>query len=155
MLLETLGLFSKEELVRWGGGSANYQHMVAEGMRGAIADCMHAVGYSALVPDTTAALLSPERLRARRARISLERTHAPARFELVEHGTSHLVVVDARGNVVSMTTTVNSAFGSGVYAPASGILLNDQLSDFTTPDLAARFGASPERPRAERSRCRA
>ena len=46
-----------------------------------------------------------------------------------EHGTSHFVVVDGRGNVVSMTTTVEAAFGS--QRMAAGFFLNNQLTDFS------------------------
>ncbi|HKQ71586.1 MAG TPA: gamma-glutamyltransferase, partial [Polyangiaceae bacterium] len=88
-------------------------------------------------------LLNPQRLAARRAKIGSERTHAPPQFELVEYGTTHLSIADAQGNVVALTTTVNDYFGSGVFAPRSGVLLNDELSDFTDPALAARFGAFP------------
>ncbi len=132
-----------------GFGTANYIHMLAEAMRGAVADRMRAVGDPAFVPDKSAELLAPSRLAARRARIGSERTHAPPRFDLVEAGTSHLVVADAKGNVVSVSTTVNDSFGSGVLAPRSGILLNDELADFTDPDEAARFGEAlgPNRPR--------
>lgn len=44
-------------------------------------------------------------------------------------GTSHLSVIDAEGNAVSMTTTIEGAFGSGVFA--NGFLLNNQLTDFS------------------------
>src|SRR5205823_10111031 len=46
-----------------------------------------------------------------------------------EQGTSHLVVMDAAGNVVSMTTTVESVFGSG--RTVGGFVLNNQLTDFS------------------------
>ncbi|WP_332677925.1 gamma-glutamyltransferase family protein [Brevundimonas sp.] len=67
-------------------------------------------------------------------------------------GTSHLVVVDARGNAVSMTTTVESVFGSGRMA--AGFFLNNQLTDFsftpTRPDgaPAANAVAAGKRPRS-------
>ena len=67
-------------------------------------------------------------------------------------GTSHLVIVDARGNAVSMTTTVESIFGSGRMA--AGFFLNNQLTDFsftpTRPDggAAANAVAPGKRPRS-------
>lgn len=75
-------------------------------------------------------------------------THEPA-------GTSHMVVVDAAGNAVSMTTTVESIFGSGRMA--AGFFLNNQLTDFsfspTTPDGApvANAVAAGKRPRSSMS----
>src|SRR5262249_20719018 len=92
MLLETLGLYSRGELRAMGESSANYMHMVAEAMRGAMADRLRTAGDPAFVPDRTAELLAPDELKKRRARIAYDRTHSAARFEMPEHGTSHLVV---------------------------------------------------------------
>ncbi|RZJ00482.1 MAG: gamma-glutamyltransferase family protein [Brevundimonas sp.] len=70
-------------------------------------------------------------------------------------GTSHLVVVDAQGNAVSMTTTIESVFGSGRMA--AGFFLNNQLTDFsftpTRPDgaPAANAAAAGKRPRSSMS----
>jgi gamma-glutamyltranspeptidase/glutathione hydrolase len=155
MLLETLGMYSKQELVAFGLGTPGYQHMLAEAMRGAIADRIVAIGDPARVPDPSAALLAEDRLRARRAMISSERTHAPQRFALQEGGTSHLVVADRQGNIVSLTTTINDPFGSGVLAPKAGVLLNDELADFTPPEVAMRFGLRPaDAPNAPRAGAR-
>jgi gamma-glutamyltranspeptidase/glutathione hydrolase len=53
--------------------------------------------------------------------------------------TTHFSVLDAAGNAVSVTTTLNGAFGAGVEAPGAGFLLNDEMDDFTvktgTPNL--------------------
>jgi gamma-glutamyltranspeptidase/glutathione hydrolase len=78
----------------------------------------------------------------------LDETHEPA-------GTSHLVIVDAEGNAVSMTTTVESVLGSGRMA--AGFFLNNQLTDFSfsptradgTP--AANAVAAGKRPRSSMS----
>lgn len=81
-------------------------------------------------------------------KVGTDATHEPA-------GTSHFVVVDARGDAVSMTTTVESLFGSGRMA--GGFFLNNQLTDFSmvptaadgTP--AANAVASGKRPRSSMS----
>ena len=55
--------------------------------------------------------------------------------------TSHLSVVDADGNAVSMTTTVNYSFGSGIVARGTGILLNDEMDDFAVaPGVPNAYG---------------
>jgi gamma-glutamyltranspeptidase/glutathione hydrolase len=154
MLLETMGIFSKAELLRMGEGTANFQHMMAEAMRGALADRMRTVGDPAFTPDKSAALLAPAALAARRAMISFDRTHAPTRFTLPERGTSQLVVSDSKGNVVSLTTTINGPFGAGVFAPESGVILNNELEDFTSAENAARFGLGKDAPNAPRPNAR-
>lgn len=50
--------------------------------------------------------------------------------------TTHVSIIDAKGNAVSLTTTVNYAFGSCVVAPGTGILLNDEMDDFAAQALA-------------------
>ena len=59
-------------------------------------------------------------------------------------GTTHLVVVDRHGNMISMTTTIEENFGSGVVVPGRGFLLNNELTDFTaTPaDNSGRLYAN-------------
>ncbi|XP_062090949.1 glutathione hydrolase 3-like [Humulus lupulus] len=53
--------------------------------------------------------------------------------QLKDHGTSHFCIVDKDRNAVSMTTTVNSAFGGGVLSTSTGIVLNNEMGDFSTP----------------------
>jgi gamma-glutamyltranspeptidase/glutathione hydrolase len=56
-------------------------------------------------------------------------------------GTSHLSVMDAEGNAVSITQTVNLLFGSGVTAAGTGIVLNNEMDDFSAaPDVPNAFG---------------
>ncbi len=55
--------------------------------------------------------------------------------------TTHLSVVDAQGNAVAMTTTLNDSFGSRVTVPGLGFLLNDEMDDFTIkPGTANLYG---------------
>jgi gamma-glutamyltranspeptidase / glutathione hydrolase len=58
-----------------------------------------------------------------------------------DHGTSHLCVVDREGNIVSLTTTVNTAFGAMMTVPGLGIILNDEMDDFAlAPEIANVYG---------------
>jgi len=70
-------------------------------------------------------------------------------FGLEDAGTHHLVTADDAGNWVSLTTTVNNSFGAKVVAEQSGVMLNDQLADFSTLDSVIPFGMteSPNRVR--------
>lgn len=59
------------------------------------------------------------------------------------HGTSHFSVVDGHGGAVGMTTTVNILFGSMVYDNVTGIVLNDEMDDFSQPHERNAFNLTP------------
>ncbi|HVY45460.1 MAG TPA: gamma-glutamyltransferase [Minicystis sp.] len=147
-VLETLHMHTKAELAALGFGTGAYDHLLAETLRGCIADRVRAIGDPAFVKMDVAALASPARMKARRAHISMTATTPPEKFPLVESGTSHIVVVDADGDVVSMTSTINNPFGAKLPT-AGGFLLNDELNDFTTEKVAKLFGEAkpPNAPR--------
>lgn len=54
--------------------------------------------------------------------------------QIDDHGTSHLSIVDSEQNAVSMTSTVNSYFGAQILSPSTGIVLNNEMSDFSMPE---------------------
>lgn len=150
MMAELLALLPADTLLSLGHGTPAYQHLLAEAMRGAISDRMRFFGDPDFEKVDIEKLLSAERMERRRAKISLQRTHALPRFSLDEHGTEALITKDREGNVVSLTTTVNHLFGSKLMALASGVVINDQLDDFTSKTDVAPFGMSesPNRARA-------
>ncbi len=97
-----------------------------------------------------AQMLLPETAALLRARISDAHTldvraynpdgiEAPAE----DHGTSHVVASDASGRSVSLTTTINLIFGSLVLVPATGVILNDEMNDFSIPRARNQFGYAP------------
>jgi gamma-glutamyltranspeptidase/glutathione hydrolase len=148
LLAETLRMHSASALAKLGHGSGAYLHVLAETFRGAVADRARAIGDPGFVQHELDALLAPTRLERRRQRISLDRTRTAESFELREAGTSHIAVIDAEGNAVALTTTVNDMFGAKLLV-AGGFVLNDELDDFSTQRLEERFGASlrPNSPR--------
>jgi gamma-glutamyltranspeptidase/glutathione hydrolase len=157
MLLETLTMYGASRssaLVPLGFGSSAYLHTVAEAMRGAFADRARSAGDPDLDLDVDRAFnaaLEPAQMNARRARIDPTKTHVPTDFKTKEGGTSHIVIADAAGNVVTLTTTVNGPFGASIVAGDTGILLNNELDDFTSVEDAKSFGlkdGGPNRPRA-------
>ncbi|MCG7634223.1 gamma-glutamyltransferase family protein [Gordonia McavH-238-E] len=118
-------------------------HLVTEAERLAYADRDKYVADPDFVPlpgRGVATILDPAYLRSRAALIKPDSSlgEAPAgdlgpvplgSYAGSEHGTSHITVADRYGNVASMTTTIESAFGS--YHMVDGFLLNNQLTDFS------------------------
>ncbi|KAI9739561.1 MAG: hypothetical protein M1834_006278 [Cirrosporium novae-zelandiae] len=68
----------------------------------------------------------------------------PSGFENREtHGTSHIVTADASGLAITMTTTINGWFGSQVMVPETGIIMNNEMNDFSIPNTTNIFGYVP------------
>eukprot|EP00800_Vazella_pourtalesii_P013685 TRINITY_DN3321_c0_g1_i1.p1 TRINITY_DN3321_c0_g1~~TRINITY_DN3321_c0_g1_i1.p1 ORF type:complete len:607 (+),score=181.72 TRINITY_DN3321_c0_g1_i1:76-1896(+) len=77
-----------------------------------------------------------------------DRTYEPSHYgdvnpSAIDHGTTHISVLDSSGMAVSVTTTVNLYFGSALITPAYGIILNDCMDDFSTPNVSNYFGLPP------------
>jgi gamma-glutamyltranspeptidase/glutathione hydrolase len=66
-----------------------------------------------------------------------------ALFTAESHGTSHVVTADASGMSITLTSTVNLLFGSQVMAPETGIILNNEMNDFSIPNVTNAFGFVP------------
>ncbi|KAJ7594138.1 gamma-glutamyltranspeptidase [Mycena floridula] len=80
--------------------------------------------------------------------ITDDRTHPPEyynpEFDIEEdHGTSHVSVLDKNGMAVALTSTVNLIFGSQVMDPETGVILNDEMDDFSVPGTPNGFGLWP------------
>jgi gamma-glutamyltranspeptidase/glutathione hydrolase len=140
-VLETLGILERTDIDRRGPSDPQAWSLFAQASRLMYADRDRYMGDPAFVAVPTPGLLSSAYLDARAALIGPTAGHAPqpgappgapmraADRTLEPGGTSHFVVVDAQGDVVSMTTTVESVFGSGRMV--GGFFLNNQLTDFS------------------------
>ncbi|KAI1372345.1 gamma-glutamyltranspeptidase [Hypoxylon crocopeplum] len=68
----------------------------------------------------------------------------PAGLESLETpGTSHVVTADRSGMAISLTTTVNLLFGSQLIVPETGVIMNDEMNDFSIPGSSNAFGYIP------------
>jgi gamma-glutamyltranspeptidase/glutathione hydrolase len=139
-LLEILGILRHDDLSRLGQNSPKYAHLVAEAMQHAFADRAEFYGDPDFVHVPLAELLAPANAAVLRRRISATRTLDPGaygsriggrRAAAADAGTSHFSVMDAAGNAVACTTTINTAFGSMVVAGETGIILNNEMDDFS------------------------
>jgi gamma-glutamyltranspeptidase/glutathione hydrolase len=136
----------------FGFGARNTLHVMIEAMRLAFADRAVWMGDEDFVPVPKKGLLNQTYVDARAAAISLAsrmptplagnplpfdvafsgRSFKVAQVEAQEEGvhTTHFSVVDKWGNVVSYTTTIEAAWGTGIMVPGYGVLLNNELTDF-------------------------
>jgi gamma-glutamyltranspeptidase/glutathione hydrolase len=145
-VLQILGLLERTDFQRAAPHSAAAVHLFAEAGRLAYADRALYVGDPAFVDVPLAKLLDGAYLDAR-ARLIGERSMRQALPGSAEGvGTSHMSIVDAHGNVVSMTTTIEATFGSRIMV--RGFLLNNQLTDFDFVPGSANQVAAGKRPRS-------
>jgi gamma-glutamyltranspeptidase/glutathione hydrolase len=143
-------------------GSANHLHVLAEAKKIAAADRDAYVGDPAFVTVPADRLISKGYADERRGGVDLVRagdhgagsfpgvTPRPAGGARPGASTHHVSVVDAAGNAVSVTCTVEQRYGSAVVVPGTGILLNNQLTDFDGPGTANE-AAPGKRPRSSMS----
>jgi gamma-glutamyltranspeptidase / glutathione hydrolase len=115
-------------------GSPSLLHREAEAMRRAFTDRNTYLGDPAFVRNPVERLLSKQYAADLRRQIGERASPTPV-FEPQARGgssTTHYSVVDADGNAVSCTTTLNNSYGSAVTVTGAGFLLNDEMDDFAT-----------------------
>jgi gamma-glutamyltranspeptidase/glutathione hydrolase len=151
ILGQTLGMLERlgwGKLPRFG---ADRDHLLVEALRRSFAD-RFLLGDPATSKATEAQLLAADWI-ARRAE-QIDPRHATPSTQIKPwpgdaaagaaaegSDTTHLAVVDRDGNLVSLTTTLNNLFGSGLWVPGAGFFLNDEMDDFATaPGKPNLFG---------------
>jgi gamma-glutamyltranspeptidase/glutathione hydrolase len=146
-LLQMLNVLEGSEYEKAGLGSAAATHFVAETMRRYYADRSGFLGDADFVKVPLGGLISKAYAKERRKSIDpLKATPSnavkqgePGLFEKDE--TTHFSIVDAAGNAVAMTFTINGGYGSGVTVPGLGFLLNNEMDDFTVkPGSPTMYG---------------
>jgi len=145
VLLEMLNILEGFDLAKHDWASSDRHHLTVEAMRRAFADRAEYMGDADFVKVPVAGLIDKayadhlrKTIRPDRASTSEEVSAGrPTGYESEE--TTHFTVVDAHGNVVANTYTLNDSFGSGVVAKGTGIVLNNEMDDFAakpgTPNL--------------------
>ena len=156
VLLEMLGILDRTgiDLAALGAGSSAALHVIAEVGKHGFADRARLLGDSDAGRAAAAQLLDDARLRRLAARVARDKVQPSDRYGEVPAGagaavparppgpggTSHVCVIDADGNAVALTTTVNGYLGSKLVTPG-GVVLNNEMDDFAIdPAVANAFG---------------
>jgi len=145
VLLQVLNTLESYDIRRMGYNSAEKYHVLAESLRRSFADRAEFMADPDFADVPVKQLIDKKYIEKRRATIDLTKASSSKQ---IGHGapigkesmdTTHYTVVDAEGNVVSNTYTINDLYGSAVTAKGTGVLLNDEMDDFAarpgTPNL--------------------
>ncbi|UAK25834.1 gamma-glutamyltransferase [Sphingomonas nostoxanthinifaciens] len=145
-ICEALNILSGYDLAAMGFHSADEVHVLAEALRRVYVDRNNKLGDPDFVTNPIAELIAPAYAAKLRATIDPVRatpssTLGPAVPEHEGHNTTQYDVVDAKGNAVSVTYTLNDWFGAHRVAGGTGIVMNDEMDDFTSkPGVPNMFG---------------
>jgi gamma-glutamyltranspeptidase/glutathione hydrolase len=146
VLLETLNILEGFPMREMPQGSAPSLHLLIEAMKRAYADRARYLGDPDFISAPVATLISKDYAARQRAGIDLQRatpwTDALSATPPREgSNTTHFSVADGMGNAVSNTYTLNFSYGVGMVAEGTGVLLNNELDDFTAaPGASNAYG---------------
>ena len=145
-LLQILNVLEGYRLNEFRHNSATYLHLLTEASKFAFADRAQYLGDPDFVEIPTQKLLSKEYAAWVRSRISAVKTqpseyYGLASFGPKDGGTTHFGVLDANGNAVSCSLTINTTFGSKVMVRETGVILNNEMDDFSIkPGVPNTYG---------------
>lgn len=148
-LLQMLNMIGDTDLKSWGWHHPDTIHLIIEIMKIAYSDRAEYLGDPDFVKVPISELISPAYAQKRRQEINMKMATPSTEIkpglktskfhESTE--TSHLNVVDADRNAVSLTFTINLGFGAGIVTPGTGIVLNNEMDDFAVaPGVPNAFG---------------
>ncbi|MEZ5605688.1 MAG: gamma-glutamyltransferase [Burkholderiaceae bacterium] len=146
-LVQILNIMERWPIKDWGHNSATTVHHMAEAMKLAYADRSEYLGDTDFVKVPVKGLTAKKYADALAAQISADHARAakdikPGKPQPYESDqTTHYSVVDKAGNMVGVTYTLNTNFGSGIVAPGTGITLNNEMDDFSAkPGVPNAYG---------------
>ncbi|MDE1185498.1 MAG: gamma-glutamyltransferase [Pantoea sp.] len=149
-IIEILNILENFDLAKMGFGSADAMQVMAEAEKYAYADRSEYLGDPDFVKVPQQALTSKAYAKSLAQQIDINKARPsseikPGKLEPYESNqTTHFSVVDKDGNAVAVTYTLNTYFGSGIVAGQSGILMNNEMDDFSakpgTPNMYGLVG---------------
>ncbi|KGH28174.1 MULTISPECIES: gamma-glutamyltransferase [Comamonas] len=146
-LIQILNMMERWPMNQWGADSAQSVHYMTEAMKLAYADRSEYLGDPDFVKIPLKGLISKSYASELAASIKPQQARPakdirPGRPQPYESDqTTHYSVVDKAGNAVAVTYTLNTNFGSGIVAKGTGILLNNEMDDFSAkPGVANAYG---------------
>jgi gamma-glutamyltranspeptidase/glutathione hydrolase len=147
ILIEMLNILEGYDLKQMGAASADRYHFMAEAMRRAYADRAEYLADADFASVPVSGLIDKNYAKKLRATINPDRASTSAEIRFgdppgAESGsTTHFTIVDAEGNAVANTYTLNDSYGSKVVAKGTGFLLNNEMDDFAAkPGTANLYG---------------
>lgn len=147
VMLQVLNMLEGYNVRSMGYNSAAKYHLLAESMRRSFADRAEFMADPDFADVPVARLIDKEYAKQRRSDIDPDKATSSRK---VGHGeiassegteTTHFTVIDAAGNIVTNTYTINDLYGSRVTIKGTGVLMNDEMDDFTSrPGKPNLFG---------------
>ncbi len=145
-MAEALGVLAPYSLSDLGRQSSTYLHLLAEVFKAVFADRAAYYGDPDFVKIPIERLTASAHINEIRNGLSAVRPVPSSHYgtitpPAVDSGTTHISVIDSDGNAVACSSSVNTAFGSGLGVPGRGIVLNNTMDDFSIqPGVANAFG---------------
>lgn len=152
-VIQFLKFLEGDSVGKYGPLSAQSIHLAASALQSSFADRARYLGDPDFVSVPTQELISESYLKKRRQEITISKARSAAEVKagmplpVESTETTHLSIMDADGNAVSTTQTINGWFGASVVAPGTGIVLNNEMDDFTAKvgesNLFGAIGGKP------------
>ncbi|WP_374029824.1 gamma-glutamyltransferase [Bdellovibrio bacteriovorus] len=152
-VIQFLDFLEKDHLADAGILSTKSIHLAASALQSSFADRATYLGDPDFVKVPVDGLISPKYIESRRQEVPADRARTanqvkagqPLPYESTQ--TTHISLIDAQGNAVSTTQTINGWMGAAIVAPGTGIVLNNEMDDFTaqvgTQNLFGAVGGKP------------
>jgi gamma-glutamyltranspeptidase / glutathione hydrolase len=146
-LIQLLNLINQFPIDRGGANSAYNSHIKVEAMKFAYADRSKYLGDPDFNDVPVQSLINHDYAKKIAQQINLDKAlkssqvHPGQYIDQESPQTTHFSIIDHQGNMVSNTYTLNYSFGSGITVPGTGMLLNNQMDDFSIkPGVANSYG---------------